>query len=88
MEGFAKIVRLLYELIRKEQKWEWKIRQKKSFEVLKKRFTMEPVSVVPDLDRKMRMEIDVSDYTTGEVLSIECDGERWRPVAKLLNKIE
>ena len=88
MEGFAKIVRLL---IRKEQKWEWKIRQKKSFEVLKKRFTMEPVLVAPDLDRKMRMEVDVSDYTTGGVLSMECDGGRWRLVAyfsKLLNEIE
>ena len=26
VEGFAKIARLLYELIRKEQKWEYEIR--------------------------------------------------------------
>jgi len=32
-----KIVKPLYELTRKKQKWEWKIRQEKSFEVLKKR---------------------------------------------------
>jgi len=29
---------------------------------------MELVLVAPDLDRKMRMEVDVSDYVTGEVL--------------------
>jgi len=33
---------------------------------------MEPILVVPDLDRKMRMEVDISDYTMGGVLSIEC----------------
>ena len=56
MEEFAKIVRLLHELTKKEQKWEWKIRQGKSFEVLKKRFTMELILVVLDLDKKMRIE--------------------------------
>ena len=25
-----------------------------------------------DLDKKIRMEVDTSDYATGEVLSIEC----------------
>jgi len=32
---------------------------------------MEPILVVPDLDRKMRMEVDISDYIMGGVLSIE-----------------
>ena len=39
----------------------------------------------------MRMEVDVSDYATGGVLSMKCEDGRWRPVAflsKLLNKIE
>ena len=73
VEEFAKIMRLLHELIRKEQKQEWEIRHEKSFKVLKKRFTTELILVVPDLDRKMRIEMDVSDYTIGEVLSMECD---------------
>ena len=37
------------------------------------------------------MEIDASDYATGEVLSMECENGRWRPVAflsKSLNKTE
>ena len=46
---------------------------------------------MPDLDKKMRMEVDVSDYTTGGILSMECEYRKWRPVAYLsnsLNKIE
>jgi len=39
----------------------------------------------------MRMEVDMLDYTTGVVLSIECEDKKWQPVAfllKSLNKIE
>jgi len=44
--------------------------------VLKKKFTTEPILVAPDLDKKMRIEVDVSDYTIGGVLSMECkDGK-------------
>jgi len=52
---------------------------------------MEPILVAPDLDRKMRMEVDVSDYAIGKVLSMECSNRRWRPVAYLsesLNETE
>ncbi len=35
VKDFAKITRPLYELMRKEQKLEWEIRQKKLFEMLK-----------------------------------------------------
>jgi len=38
---------------------------------LKERFTKEPVLAAVDLDRKMRMEVDVSDYAIGGVLSME-----------------
>ena len=32
----------------------------------------EPVLAVPDLDKKMRMEVNMSDYAMGEVLLMEC----------------
>ena len=47
-------------------------KQEEAFRVLKEKFTKEPVLAAPDLDKKMRMEVDVSDYVTGGVLSIEC----------------
>jgi len=31
------------------------------------------VLAAPDLNKKMRMGVDVSDYTTGGILSIECE---------------
>jgi len=50
---------------------------------LKKRFTQEPVLAAQDLDRKMRMEVDVLDYVTRGVLSMEGEDGKWRPVAFL-----
>jgi len=58
---------------------------------LKERFTKEPVLAAPDIDKKMRMEVDASDYATGGVLSMECGDGLWRPVAflsKSLNETE
>jgi len=91
IEGFASIARPLHDMIRKDQKWDWTEKQEKAFRELKERFTKEPVLVVPDLDKKMRMEVDVSDYAIGGVLSMECEDGLWRPVAflsKSLNEME
>jgi len=49
------------------------------------------VLVAPDLDKKIRIEVNVLDYTTEGVLFIECNDKKWRPViffSKSLNKIE
>jgi len=78
-------------MVKKNKKWEWMERQKRAFKELKKRFTQELVLAAPDLDKKMRMEVDVSDYATGGVLSMECEDNLWRPVAflsKSLNETE
>jgi len=40
---------------------------------LKKQFTKKPVLAVPDLDQKMRIKVDTSDYTTRGVLLMECE---------------
>ena len=91
IEGFASVARLLHDMVKKDKKWEWTEKQKKVFKKLKKRFTEEPVLAAPDLDKKMRMEVDVSDYVIGGVLSMDCGDELWRPVAflsKSLNETE
>ena len=62
--------------MRKDQKWEWTERQEEVFKKLKEKFTKELVLAVPDLDKKMRMEVDASDYAMGGVLSIECEDSR------------
>jgi len=91
VKDFAKIAKPLYEMTRKETKWSWGERQQKVFEKLKERFTTEPVLITPDLDREIRVEVDVLDFATGGVLLIKCEDERWRPVAyisKSLNEAE
>ena len=91
IEGFASIARPLYNMVKKDKKWEWTEKQDKAFEELKKRFTEKLVLATPDLDKKIRMEVDASDYAIGGVLSMECEDGLWRPVAflsKLLNETE
>ena len=39
---------------------------------MKEWFTKELVLVAPDLDKKMRMKVDVSDYAMEGVLLMEC----------------
>ena len=51
----------------------------------------EPVLAAPELDKKMRMEMDESDYAIGGVLLMECKDGLWRLVAflsKSLNETE
>ena len=76
VKDFAKIAKPLHEITRKETKWNWGERQQKTFEKLKERFTIEPVLVIPDLDKEMRVEADTSDFATGGVSSIKCKDER------------
>jgi len=91
IEGFVSIARPLHNMVKKDKKWEWTERQEKVFKELKERFIKEPVLAAPDIDKKMRMEVDTLDYVTGGVLSMECEDGLWRPVAflsKSLNEIE
>ena len=81
----------MYNTVKKDRKWEWMNKQERAFEELKKRFTEEPVLAVSDIDKKMRMKVDASDYATGGVLSMEYNDGLWRPVAflsKSLNETE
>ena len=70
------IVRPLHDIVKKDRKWEWTEKQEKVFEELKKKFTQEPVLAVLDLDKKIRMEVNVSDYVTEGVLLMEGRDEK------------
>ena len=91
IEGFTTVARPLHDLVKKDKKWEWTEREERAFKELKGRFTKEPVLATLDIDKKMRMEVDASDYAMGGVLSMECEDGLWRPVAflsKSLNETE
>ena len=89
VKDFAKIAKPLYKMTRKDIKWNWREKQQKVFEELKERFTTELVLVTPDLDREIRVEVDMSDFAMGGVLSMKYEDKKWMLVAyisKLLNE--
>ena len=52
IKDFAIIARLLHDLVKKSQKWNWIERQEKVFQELKERFIKELVLAAPYLDKK------------------------------------
>ena len=73
IEGFATVARPLHDLVKKDKKWEWMEKEERAFQELKERFMKELVLAAPDIDKKMRMEVDASDYAIEGVLSMECE---------------
>ena len=49
VKEFAKIAKLLYEMTRKDMKWNWGEKQQRVSEKLKERFTTEQVLIIPNL---------------------------------------
>ena len=52
---------------------------------------MEPVLIILDSDKKMRVKVKVSDFTIGRVLQMKCKDEKQRLVvyiSKSLNEAE
>jgi len=91
MKDFAKLAQPLNNLTRKEEKWRWRSEQQEAFEQLKHVFISRPLLVVPDIDKKFRVEADTSNFVTGGVLSIKCEDNKWRLVtyiSKSLNETE
>jgi len=52
IQNFVAITRLLHDMVKKDQKWNWTKKQEKAFGKLKEKFTKEPVLATPDLDKK------------------------------------
>jgi hypothetical protein len=84
IEGFAKIVKPLVDLTKKDQTWQWDEKHTQVFEALKKAFTTAPVLKIPNDDNKFRLATDASDFATGAVLYQEDPSTSlWHPVAYL-----
>ena len=78
-------------MVKKDKKWDWTEKQKKAFKELKEQFTKEPVLAASDINKKIRIEVNASDYVIKEVLSMECEDRLWKLVAflsKSLNETE
>jgi len=76
IKDFARIIALLHQLVRKEEKWKWEKKQVEAFKRLKKVFTTELVLAILDLDKEMRVKTNTSDYTIEKVLLVKYENEK------------
>ena len=66
---FSELAKLLNDLLKKDQTFEWTDDCQKAFDKLKKRFTEELVLMMPDQSRPFQIKTDASKYVTGAVLT-------------------
>ena len=91
VENFRRVTKLFYKTTRKNMKQNWRKRQQKKFEKLKKRFITELVLVILNLNKEIRVKMDILDFAIEGVLSIKYEDEKWRLVtyiSKSLNKVK
>ena len=74
---FSELAKPLNDLLKKDNKFEWTSDCQKAFDELKKRFTEEPVLMMPDHTWPFQIETDASKYATGAVLTqLDSNGDR------------
>jgi hypothetical protein len=66
---FSNIARPLNDLTKKDQKFDWTKECQEAFDCLKKKFTKEPVLMIPDHSKPFQIKSDASKVATGAVLT-------------------
>jgi RNase H-like domain found in reverse transcriptase/Reverse transcriptase (RNA-dependent DNA polymerase) len=80
---YSKLARPLNNLTKKDKKFEWTTECQKAFDTIKKRFTEEPVLLMPDQSKPFQIESDASKVATDMVLTqLDSNGDR-HPIAFL-----
>ena len=77
IEGFSKIGKPLYNLTKKNQKWNWTDKEQQAFDELRTRLTSAPVLVHYDPTRRIMIETDASKYVCVGILLQECEDGIW-----------
>jgi hypothetical protein len=88
--NFSRIARPLYDLTKKNERFDWTLKCKEAFEELKDRICSAPILRLARDNGRFRIEADACDYATGAVLSQEQEGV-YHPIAfysKSLNEVE
>ena len=74
---YSNLTKPLNDLLKKDQKFTWTEECQHTFDNLKKRFTEEPVLMMPDHTKPFQIETDASKYATGAVLTqLDSNGDR------------
>lgn len=75
IKGFAEMGRGLYDLSKKDQKFEWTKATQESFDKLKEAITTAPVLSLAQDHKPYKIKTDASDFASGAVLSQKIDGK-------------
>jgi RNase H-like domain found in reverse transcriptase len=77
VKGFSHLAHPLHDLLRKDKKFVWSEECQESFDQLKKRFTEEPVLMMPDHSKPFQIQVDSSLFATGGILTqMDTNGDR------------
>ena len=82
---YLEITRPLNDLLKKDHPFNWTPETQKAFLELKRRFTEEPVLMMPDPTRPFQIESDASKYASGAVLT-QTDGNGDRHPCSFISK--
>jgi hypothetical protein len=77
VKGFSHLAHPLHDLLKKGKKFVWSEECQESFDQLKKRFTEEPVLMMPDHLKPFQIQVDSLLFTTGGILTqMNTNGDR------------
>jgi hypothetical protein len=78
IEGFSHHARPLFELTKKDCKWDWGDNQQQASNEIKQHITSSPILHFVDDSKVFHIEADSSNFTTGAVLSQQSsDDQKW-----------
>ncbi|RXW20770.1 hypothetical protein EST38_g5090 [Candolleomyces aberdarensis] len=77
IQNYSRIAKPLNNLLKKDVPFKWTEDAQLAFDELKRRFTKEPVLMMPDPNRPFQVESDASLYASGAVLTqMDANGKR------------
>ena len=79
--NFADLARPLFQLTKKDAKYEWTDECQRAFESIRDKLTSEPVLAVADPNKSYILHTDASDHAMGAILMQEDDDGHVHPVA-------
>ena len=74
IRDYAKLAKPLFDLLKKEVKWEWGSSQRRSFRKLRRYLCNKPILLYPDFQQTFKLTTDASEYAVGAILSQDKDG--------------
>jgi hypothetical protein len=83
VKGFSHLAHPLHDLLKKDKEFVWSEECQESFDQLRKRFTEEPVLMMPDHSKPFQIQVDSLLFATGGILTQMDTNEDRHPCAYL-----